>query len=137
VISTVEKVLFLKSIDLFASVPGEDLAQIALIATEERCEAGDEIFAEGDVGDALYVVLEGKVRIHRADESLAELGSRACFGEMAVLDASPRAASATAVDDSRLIRITREDFRDLLADRADIATAIIQVLTRRLRDEMR
>jgi len=62
-ITTVEKVLFLKSVDLFSQIPGEDLAQIALITNEETRENGEEIVAEGEVGDALYIVLEGKVRL--------------------------------------------------------------------------
>jgi len=60
-ISTVEKVLFLKSIDLFSQIPGEDLAQVALIATEDAREQGEEIFAEGEAGDALYLVLEDMI----------------------------------------------------------------------------
>ena len=81
-LSTVEKVLFLKSIDLFSQIPGEDLAQIALISTEETRDTNDEIFAEGESGDALYLVLDGKVRVHREDRVIAELGERECFGEM-------------------------------------------------------
>ena len=60
-LSTVEKVLFLKSIDLFSQIPGEDLAAIALISSEERRDQADEIFAEGESGDALYLVIDGKV----------------------------------------------------------------------------
>ena len=60
-ISTVEKVLFLKSIDLFSQIPGEDLAQVALISQEENREQGDEIFAEGEAGDALYLVVSGAI----------------------------------------------------------------------------
>lgn len=136
-LSTVEKVLFLKSIDLFSQIPGEDLAQVALIATEEERETGEEIFAEGEAGDALYLVLEGKVRVHRESRLIAELGERECFGEMAILDASPRSATVTAVDAVSLLRISREDFQDIMAEKPEIAMGIIKVLTRRLRDAIR
>jgi CRP-like cAMP-binding protein len=132
-LSTVEKVLFLKSIDLFSQIPGEDLAQVALIATEEAREEGEEIFAEGEAGDALYLVLDGKVRVHRGDRQIAELGERECFGEMAILDASPRSATVTAMADTNLLKISREDFQEIMAEKPEIALGIIKVLSHRLR----
>lgn len=133
-LSTVEKVLFLKSIELFSQIPGEELAQVALISTEETRETGEEIFAEGDAGDALYLVLDGRVKVHKRDRVIAELGDRECFGEMAILDTSPRSATVTAGETTRLLRIGREDFQEILADKPDIALGIIKVLSRRLRD---
>lgn len=133
-LTTVERVLFLKSIELFSQIPGEELARVALIAREEHREKQEEVFAEGDVGDALYLVLEGRVRIHRQERTLAELGERECFGEIALLDASPRTASVTAMTDCTLLKIGRDDFEELIGDRPSIAQGIIRVLTRRLRD---
>ncbi len=136
-ISTVEKVLFLKSVDLFSQIPGEDLAQLALITGEESRENGEEIFGEGEVGDALYIVLDGAVRVHRGEKTIAELGLRECFGEMAILDAAPRSATVTAVGEVALLKISREDFQDIMAEKHAIAVGIIKVLTRRLRDAIR
>jgi CRP/FNR family cyclic AMP-dependent transcriptional regulator len=136
-LTTVEKVLFLKSIDLFSQIPGEDLAAIALISTEERRDQSDEIFAEGESGDSLYLVIEGKVRVHKVDRVIAELGQRECFGEMGVLDAAPRSATVTAVVETELLKITREDFQDIMTEKPEIAQGIIKVLTRRLRDAIR
>jgi len=136
-ITTVEKVLFLKSIDLFSQIPGEDLAQVALISTEETREQGEEIFAEGEAGDALYMVLEGKVRVHKLDRVIAELAERECFGEMAILDAAPRSATVTAVSDTNLLKISREDFEEIMSEKPEIALGIIRVLSRRLRDAIR
>jgi CRP/FNR family transcriptional regulator, cyclic AMP receptor protein len=136
-LTTVEKVLFLKSIDLFSQIPGEDLAQVALIASEESRESSEDIFVEGDVGDALFLVIEGKVRVHRQEKTIAELGERECFGEMALLDASPRSATVTALADLTLLKIAREDFEDLLTEKHAISMGIIKVLTRRLREAIR
>lgn len=136
-LSTVEKVLFLKSIDLFSQIPGEDLAQIALISNEEGRDPGDEVFAEGEAGDALYLVVDGKVRVHKQDRMIAELGERECFGEMAILDAAPRSATVTAVSETNLLKITREDFQEIMSEKPEIAMGIIKVLTRRLRDAIR
>jgi CRP/FNR family transcriptional regulator, cyclic AMP receptor protein len=136
-LSAVEKVLFLKSIDLFSQIPGEDLAQVALISTEEQKDLGEEIFAEGESGDALFLVIDGKVRVHKQDRMIAELGERECFGEMALLDAAPRSATVTALSETNLLKITREDFEDIMSEKPEIAMGIIKVLTRRLRDAIR
>jgi CRP-like cAMP-binding protein len=136
-LSAVEKVLFLKSIDLFSQIPGEDLAQVALISTEEQKDLGEEIFAEGESGDALFLVIDGRVRVHRQDRMIAELGERECFGEMALLDAAPRSATVTALAETNLLKITREDFEDIMTEKPEIAMGIIKVLTRRLRDAIR
>jgi CRP/FNR family transcriptional regulator, cyclic AMP receptor protein len=136
-ITTVEKVLFLKSIDLFRALPGEELAQIAEIAEEQPFAAGEQVFAEGEPGDALYLVVEGAVKVHQGQRQLAHLGVRDVFGEMAVLDSEPRAASVTAVKDAVLLKIARDDFRDILQERPDIGMGVIKVLSRRLRDATR
>lgn len=132
-ISTVEKVLFLKSVDLFKEIPGEDLAQIAQIADEVEFDVGQTIFKEGDLGEALYLILEGKVRIHRGEQTLAEIGEKECFGEMSILDSEPRSATVTALSDLVAIKIQREDFGEILASKSEIARGIITVLTSRLR----
>jgi CRP-like cAMP-binding protein len=136
-ISTVEKVLFLKSIDLFSQIPGEDLAAVAQISSEEAREPGDEIFSEGESGDALYLVIDGRVRVHKAERLIAELGERECFGEMALLDAAPRSASVTAISQATLLKIAREDFQEIMSEKPEIAQGVIKVLTRRLRDAIR
>lgn len=136
-ISTVEKVLFLKSIDLFGALPSEELAQIAEIAEEQPMAAGDLVFAQGEPGDALFLIVEGTVKVHRGERELTRLGLRDVFGEMAVLDSEPRSASVTALEDSVVLKIARDDFRDILVERPQIAMGVIKVLTRRLRETMK
>ncbi|HEX9602277.1 MAG TPA: cyclic nucleotide-binding domain-containing protein [Myxococcales bacterium] len=132
-ITTVEKVLFLKSIDLFRGLAGEELATIAEIAEEQPFAAGEPVLAEGEPGDALYLVVEGALRVHRGGKQLAQLGVRDVFGEMAMLDPQPRSASVTVVKDAVLLKIGRDDFRDVLQERPEICMGVIQVLSRRLR----
>jgi len=132
-LTTVEKVLFLKSIDLFRALPAEELAQIAEIADEQEFVSGDPIFAEGEQGDALYLVVEGQVRVHKDDKQLAVLSVRDVVGEMAVLDGESRSASVTVLSDATLLKIGRDDFRDILTERPEIAMGVIKVLSHRLR----
>jgi len=132
-LTTVEKVLFLKSIDLFSRIPGEDLAQISVITEETTYEDGEIIFEEGQLGDALFLVVGGKVRVHRGNKEIARLSNGECFGEMAILDSAPRSATVTALDEVDCLKIEREDFYDILGEKPEIAQGIIRVLTARLR----
>ncbi len=137
-ISTVEKVLFLKSIDLFSQIPGEDLSQIALITDEVQFDTGEEIVRQGDNGQTLFLIIAGKVRIHAVGvgEDLAVLGERGVFGEMSLLDNEPRSASVTAMTDVVCLKVERDDFNEILAEKSEIAQGVIKVLTRRIRDSL-
>ena len=137
VISTVEKVLFLLGVDLFKSIPGEELSRLAEITDEVEFERDHVVFREGDQGDAMYLIVSGDVKIHSGDQIFAELGSKQCFGEMAILDAEPRSATVTALEDLTLLKIRREDFSEILAEKPEISMGIIKVLTRRLREANR
>jgi CRP/FNR family cyclic AMP-dependent transcriptional regulator len=132
-ISTVEKVLFLKTIDLFRSIPGEDLVRLAQITEEIRFEPGDVLISEGELGESLFLIAAGRVRVEKRGVRVTDLGERECVGEMAILDSEPRSATVRAIEPVTALRIEREDFYDLLQEKLEIAQAIIKVLTRRLR----
>ena len=132
-LTTVEKVLFLKGVSIFSEIPGEVLAQIAQIAEEVSVDRETRVFEEGEPGDSLYLIVRGSVRVHKGEREVAVLGKGECFGEMAILDNEPRSASITALEDVQLLRIWSDDFYEMLADRVEIARGIFKVLTRRLR----
>jgi CRP-like cAMP-binding protein len=132
-IPTLERVLFLKTAELFSQLPGEELAPMAVLATEEQYAAGTDVLRQGEIGDALYLIVEGRVRMHRRGRVLATLGPHDSFGEMEVLDPAPRFATVTAETDVTLLKLAEADVRDLLQQKHELALSIIQVLTRRLR----
>jgi CRP-like cAMP-binding protein len=132
-ISTIEKVLFLKRVDLFRQIPGEDLAQVAQIAKEVYFEQGQQIIKQGDVGDCLYLIIEGEVKVLSDDKEITRFGEKESVGEMSILDAEPRSASVFAVSDVVLLKIKQEDFYEMISERPEIAQGVIKVLTRRLR----
>ena len=134
VISTVEKVLFLKGVDLFRTIPGEELSHIAQITDEVEYSPEETLFHQGDQGDAMYLIVEGKVKVHAGEQVFAELSTSQCFGEMAILDAEPRSASITALTELTLLKIQREDFAEILSEKPEISLGIIKVLTGRLRE---
>jgi CRP/FNR family transcriptional regulator, cyclic AMP receptor protein len=132
-ISTVEKVLFLKSIDLFSQIPGEDLVRVAQIAEEVDFEPKEAVMNEGEIGDSMYLIVDGRVQVYKGARLIVELGERECVGEMAILDSEPRSATVRASTQVSALKIEREDFYDLMTEKQEIAQGIIKVLTRRLR----
>ena len=130
---TIEKVMILRSVQIFAETPDSVLAEIAAILKQVEIAAGANIFNKGDTGDCLYVIGSGRVRIHDGDLTLTTLGERDLFGELALLDAEPRSASATAETATRLFRVDQEAFYDLMADRIEVVRGILRVLCRRVR----
>ena len=131
--STLEKTIILKSVDLFKSIPAENLSRVAQITDEVTFDANSPIFAEGDYGDSLFIVVDGNVRIHKGTQELAMLGKGTCLGEMALLDDEPRSADATVTEDSTLFKIEQEGFYEVMGSQSDIMEGIIKLLTGRLR----
>jgi CRP/FNR family transcriptional regulator, cyclic AMP receptor protein len=138
-----ERVEQLGKIALFVGLKPQALALIAKVASEESHATGTKIFQHGDAGDKLYLILEGKVRISRevpgmGEEALAVLGPGEVFGEMALLDESPRSADARVHERCRLLAIPKDGFDDLLFLHKDLAYevlwSIVRMLLARLRE---
>lgn len=136
-LSTVEKVLILKSVSLFSTTPDNVLADVADLLEEVDLAENAPAFKKGDPGDSLYVILDGRVRVHDGDRLLNTLGERDVFGEMALLDPEPRSATVTAMEPTRLFRLDQAPFYELMEDRPEIAAGIIRILTARLRNRER
>lgn len=132
-LSTLERVLILKHAAIFGSIPDNVLAAVAAAVHEVELEAGEQIFAKGDLGKEMYIIVSGCVYIHDGERRLNTLGAYEVFGEMALLDAEPRSASATAAEETLLLRLRQEEFFELMADHAAIARGVIVVLSQRLR----
>lgn len=133
----------LGTIHLFHGLTARGLSRIAAIAGEEAHAANTLVFREGELGDKLYLILDGKIRISRnlagmGEEALAVLGPGEAFGEMALIDDVPRSADAHVHEKCRLLVITREAFEDLLFIHKDLAYEIlwnfIKILSHRLRE---
>jgi HEAT repeat protein len=130
---TIEKVITLKAVPMFARTSEELLADIAAILEEVEYKAGQVVFEKGQVGDSLYIVIEGRVRVYDEDHTITELGENEIFGELALLDPEPRVASIAAVEDTRLFRLDREAFSELMAGDIEIVRGVLAVLCERLR----
>jgi CRP-like cAMP-binding protein len=132
-LTVVEKVLFLQDVDIFQNTSTDDLAHIAAITEEIRLPANAEIFRESEASDSMYLVIEGRVRLHRGDQEVMTARKKDAFGTWALFDDQPRIVTATAAEDAVLLRIDREEFFDLLADHSRITQAMMKTLSTRLR----
>ncbi len=129
---TIERVAVLQRVGLLGGVPGNKLVAVARILEEVRVASGDTIIERGAVEDWLFVVADGKVRVHVDGRTLVESGAGAVVGELAVLAPGPRSASVTALEPTLLLRLRRKPFEELLDDRPEIARAVISRLALQL-----
>lgn len=131
--TTVEKVLFLQDVDIFEQTSTEDIARIAAITDVISFKTDMDIFHEGDVPDSMYVVLDGKVRIHKDNQLVMIAGAKDFFGTWALFDDEPRIVTATVIEECHVLRLDRSDFYDLLADHTGITQSLLKNLSQRLR----
>ena len=129
----IEKVLILKSLNLFKDTPENILADLAPLMQEKEYEQGALIFKEGETGDSMYIIHKGSIKIHKGATTLAVLPEKEVFGELSLLDADTRSASAAAAEDCILFKIDQEPFYELLDERPEIAKGFIKILCQRLR----
>jgi uncharacterized protein len=134
---TLEKLITLRSVSMFAETSDEILTELVGVVDETFANAGTTIIQQGDLGSSLYIIVEGRVRVHDGERTLSFLGKRDVFGEMAALDPERRSATVTAVDDTRLLRLDREPLFALMSARPEITRGILHVLCERLRARIR
>ena len=130
---TIEKAILLERVDHFDAVDSERLTVIAAIAEEEVHAAGDVLYRAGDLGDGMYLVVDGEVALTRDGEQVAAVGPRGTFGIWALFEAEPRMLTATASTECRVLRIGRDDFADLMAEDIHVAQSLLKSVARRLR----
>ena len=135
--TTIERVLALQRVALFADVPGRVLAAVAQRATEVEVEEGTTVIEDGAVEDHLYTVVRGRLRIHRGADQVAVVGPGSTVGELAALVPEARSASVTALEPSTLLRIDKPVLDELLADRPELASGVIAALVAMIRERGR
>jgi PPM family protein phosphatase len=131
------KLEVLKAMPLFRYLTYTELVRVMNLAETRDLEAAQSIFAEGDPGEDMFVVLRGTVRLHKGDATIVELKKGAHFGEMALVDRSARSLSATASEPTRLLAIRRKEFYELIKKEPGLSVKLlwsfVQVLADRLR----
>ena len=123
---------------LFTALDDEAAASLRATMSEVRLSRSEVLFAEGDQGDRLYVILEGKIKLGRTsgdgrENLLAILGPGEMFGELSLFDPGPRTATATSVGDSVLIGLGHDDLQPFLLRHPEVAQKLLHALAQRLR----
>lgn len=135
--TTVERVVALQRVPLFAEVPGRTLAAVAQRATEVQVDEGGLVIEQGAVEDHLFVIVTGRLVARDGERVLREMGAGSTVGELAALAPQPRSAEVIALVPTLLLRIDRRVLDELLADHPQLARGIITSLVRMIRDSGR
>jgi CRP/FNR family cyclic AMP-dependent transcriptional regulator len=128
----------IRSVPLFASLDDEAATELrSLLRTQDR-RADTTLFRAGDVGDAMYLIESGRVRISVSDDEqkqivLAELARGDFFGEMAIIDGKQRSADATVIEDAKLAVLSRDKFLGFIRDNPAVALEMLSATFSRLR----
>jgi CRP/FNR family cyclic AMP-dependent transcriptional regulator len=130
-LTIVDKVLCLQNVDIFNRTTTEDLAYIGSIATELQLPEGTTIFKQDEPADSMYVIVSGRVRLHKNGQEILIAGEKEAFGTWALVDTEPYIMTATALEDVHLLKIEQDEFYDLLADHAEITQSIFRALVQR------
>ncbi len=123
---------------LFANLSLDQIEQLTTRARSHRYRRNQIIFNEGDPGTALYMIVEGRVKMSQSspdgkERTLALLSPGDVFGEMALLDEQARSADAVVVEDAELLVVPRKDFLGFIMTQPLAAMSLLVVLTQRLR----
>jgi CRP-like cAMP-binding protein len=130
--------LLADSVPLFSGLNPPDLEALLSLAEASFIKSRELVCSRGEPGDALYVLIAGKLKVTAESGDgreliLAILDAGETFGEMSLLDGKPRCASVTAVQDSELLVIRRQDFLRFLEQHPKVAIELLAILTQRLR----
>ena len=133
----IERMLALRRVPLFERLEPEDLQRVAAVADERPFAAGTPIVREGEAGSELYVILEGRVRVEKAETDgtvrhLRFYDAGEHFGELAVLLERPRVASVIADNDVRTLVIDGDGLMAILHERPEAAMAMLATLAERI-----
>ena len=136
-----DRIQFLKTVPFFDRLSNRQLKSVSDIMFERKYDANESIFEEGQPGAALFLILDGKVAVEIVRETsttrLAVLEKGAFFGEMALLDETPRSATATALERTRTLALYRSDLRGLVHRDAKTACRIYRSLAGMIADRLR
>jgi hypothetical protein len=133
VMTPVEIALEIRNIPIFERLTTRQLFDLAGVVREEEHPADTEIIRDGDDGSCMYFIVSGSIRVMKDDRTIAELGTREFFGEMALFEGEKRSATCVTTTPTKLLRIERADLMSLMEELPSIAIGICQSLSARIR----
>ncbi len=137
-VSTLERVLLLREVPIFADLSPDDLQQVAGIAGEQWYPAETAIFHQGEEGNVMFIIVNGHVQVIRSvngtDQTLAKRGPGEFVGEMAIIESAPRSATLFTQGEVRMLAIEGDTFKQILRERPEVSLAVLRSVSRRLRE---
>jgi len=133
-LASIEKVIFLKSVDIFSHATIEELGRVAALAEEVHFQAGETIFRKGEPTDAIYFILAGRVAIEGNGRTVRELTEKQAFGTVAALDRNPAVHTAKAMDSVYALKLNAQDFDDILSVDFECVRAVLHALCQMIRE---
>lgn len=130
-----EKISTLKALSIFNGTTDEALSGIASLMKTMVVKSGQPIIQKGEIGNCMYIIHSGRVKVHDEHFTLAELGEENFFGEVSLLDTEPRSASVTAIADTTLFLLEQEDFYKIVQKHREVARGIMKILIGRFRKQ--
>lgn len=128
-----QRIPILKSVRLFSQTPEDALEEVANLLEEVYIVEGQTVFHKGDHGESMYIIADGRVKVHDGDFIINYLGKWDVFGEMSALDPEPRSASVTAVAPTHLFHLEKKPFYALMTQREEVMQGVIHILCQHLR----
>jgi CRP-like cAMP-binding protein len=132
-LTTIEKVIFLKSVDIFNRAAVEKLGSVAALTDEIHFSAGETIIDEAEPTDAIYFILKGRVSVERNGERLREVGEKEVCGTVAALDFGPPVHTVKAIEPVHALKLNAQDFHDILSLDFELVQAVFRALCRLIR----
>lgn len=131
--------LLLRNVPLFATLPEGQLLPLTGVVGRKSFPRGTTIISAGDTNDFLYIIISGRLKVMMSDDEgreviLAILGANEFFGEMGLLDDSPRSASVVALEPCELLSLSKRDFKKCLQDNFELSMTVMRGLVKRLRE---
>lgn len=138
-ISTGEKILLLKGIEIFSGLGPSELAAIASVTEELDFDEDRTVIKQNDVGETLFLIIRGSVQVIMEDAEgkevlLNSIEAGGAFGEMALIDDSPRSATIRTVEPCRFLILHKQEFKDIAMEFPRVTLQICSVLSQRIRD---
>lgn len=136
-LSAIEKVIFLKSVDIFKHAAIEELGRVAALTEEVHFKTGEPILREGDPAEALYFILKGRAGVEKNGRLMREVGEKQELGTVAALDLCPALHTVKAIEPVHALRLNTQDFHDILSVDFELVKAVFRALCRLVRDRER
>jgi CRP-like cAMP-binding protein len=132
-----EETSVLKKINFFEDLSSWELMQVNKITERQLFQAGEQIVKEGTKCDAFYIIKNGMVKVEKEGREIATLGSEEPIGEISFIDSGVRSATITALQDTVVIKLPSDKFKELMSNSREIATKVYKTIALTLSQRLR